>query len=809
MVQADKQFYLEVTLTFILMVLVTFLFGAQLLSFSLFVILSTVFGLVFSLTNTNRPFKLINSFITAAILVVIIWMAYSILNSSFLYSEVVLICAEAVFLLVAILSFNVTAPGIINYMQGLNIALFLCFPLFIRVYNEISIIIIGIYLFLCLAIIKIKFYKFFFRRMETEKINVNTSSALLVTVSILILLLSGMFFLLLSPKKFIPPELIAEGIWMKESMDQDMESEYYKLRDEFQAKATDLAFNLQEADRKFKAIGMVSNMIKESPVAEEVDKAENGLVSYLRTPGLGLEKGKEDFKAVMREYVDRTSDINMKRAREKMTNDLQSNPLNIKDRLAVNSLMNQIRKSDSFSETTALAKELKEEIDGSSFDSLAKKDLQESSSQYTEWKVFKLYHKSKDYDKVEELSDLAEASEEVQEQIQKEIQQSILSAARDVLHDATQGEIQGITREQAQDAAQDALREEVTQKLIQDVAREEASREQVQDAIQEAMQEGAAQEQVEKSIHDAFGQRATRDAIQRVIQQGITPEQLQEQLQEAMLGLPDGTPQDTVQEAVQGTIQDAIQKAIRDESGLGLRGSNGILQRVILRAISKNESAVSRPEDRIEDGKMPLADKIQAAMEKEAEERASEAQGEGGSREQRQKGLEGGLMGGDRPFAIINIAWATNFIMWLIITAIFILIMLWVIASIVLFVLTEIKRRRLISLSDNPREFIIRLFENLRQVLSIIGIKNKQFLAPLSYADSVEKQYLIRDKLLSGFTAKFQEAKYSQHILDPQEAKRILGDYNDFLKMLSKNFKFHSLFLQNCLILFKRVPLFI
>jgi len=129
---------------------------------------------------------------------------------------------------------------------------------------------------------------------------------------------------------------------------------------------------------------------------------------------------------------------------------------------------------------------------------------------------------------------------------------------------------------------------------------------------------------------------------------------------------------------------------------------------------------------------------------------------------------------------------------------------------IVLYFLTEKKKNNLkISLNKNPAEFIVNLYENTKTILAVFNLSYEESFLPLFYADLVQKSYSIEDGLFSRFTAKFEEARYSHHVLSSREASLALNDYNDFLRTLFSRYSKLSLFPKYCVSLLQRTPLFI
>ncbi|MFH1888491.1 MAG: DUF4129 domain-containing protein [Candidatus Omnitrophota bacterium] len=155
---------------------------------------------------------------------------------------------------------------------------------------------------------------------------------------------------------------------------------------------------------------------------------------------------------------------------------------------------------------------------------------------------------------------------------------------------------------------------------------------------------------------------------------------------------------------------------------------------------------------------------------------------------------------------IITIGWVMHMIMkWAVFLFLGITVMF-----IALYVLTEKKKRYLRSFLDkSPKDFVINLFENIKGILGIFNVSHKEWMTPFSYAERVQKKYSIEGNIFLNFIEKFEEAKYSNHSLSPEDATRALSDYNDLLKTMLGRHNKVLLFFKYCLTLLHRRPLLI
>ncbi|TAN58913.1 hypothetical protein EPN16_08315 [bacterium] len=127
-----------------------------------------------------------------------------------------------------------------------------------------------------------------------------------------------------------------------------------------------------------------------------------------------------------------------------------------------------------------------------------------------------------------------------------------------------------------------------------------------------------------------------------------------------------------------------------------------------------------------------------------------------------------------------------------------------------LYFITEIKKKKLkLYIENNPKEFIIRLYENMRGILTIFNLSYENHIPPLSYAATVGSRYYLQEGLFLRFTVRFEEARYSRHILQRNDAAMALDDYNRLLEMFFGHHKHIYLYRKYWLALFRRIPLFI
>lgn len=578
----DRYFLIDLILTFLLLSLVILLVKGALFILWLYLILILICGFCFSWLFKDTQSRFIKFFATASACAILTWMVSSILNSSFLYKDVILICIKAVLFLEAMLSFSAFLPKHLAYMQALSVPLFMCFPLVTKDSNEVAIVWVLGYFICWLAIFKVKFYELLKRPVSEITLGRDDSAVLLTIIFVIILSISGTLFFRYPFKQIIKGGFFFEKGSDTLSLRDTIEKEYYDLQEEMQKKITELIPGFGWSQDRYSALTLLSYLLKDSSTVMEVERAFEGLVSYLKTPGLGLEKGEqEEVEALLRKFMNEKIAFNLRVIAGQVLNMFKRSPFHIRERIAIAQLVEKIQRSESISQITEHQKQLQGFIDNSSLGAGIKKELKELVWQIKEWKALQLQQQRR---------------------------------------------------------------------------------------------------------HFAGGSLVT-----------LAPEQQQQLLLEKYLKAQTTIPNFNV------AIIDSL---------------TGIIIKTML-----------------------------------------------------------------------------------------ILLLCIPILFFILYFLTSRRKDKLLSLYQDPREFIINLYGNLKNVLIIFGPRYNEVMPPLSYAELVEKKYSIEDNVFSRFTAKFEEAKYSQHHLGSTDALRALNDYNDFLKILFSSQNKFKFLLRYCLTLLYRKPL--
>lgn len=159
--------------------------------------------------------------------------------------------------------------------------------------------------------------------------------------------------------------------------------------------------------------------------------------------------------------------------------------------------------------------------------------------------------------------------------------------------------------------------------------------------------------------------------------------------------------------------------------------------------------------------------------------------------------------------ASIDVILTLGWFLWLLAKIILVLLLGILSVAFVLYSLAENKRRRLRSLKNKPREFILGLHENAIRLITIFGLRYDAYTFPLFYAELAKQKFLVKNNVFLNFSIKFEEAKYSQHVLQDSDVAAAANDYNIFFERLCKNQSRMFSCYRYCLALVHCRPIFI
>ncbi len=352
-----------------------------------------VVGFGFSRFFAAQQKGLIKLLMPIAALADLAWVIYSIFNSNFMYREVIAVIVKGILVLSAILSFDAYLTPMLGYIQALSVSLFMASLVFAKNYDKRATAVVLIYFVVWFMILKVKFYGMF-KRENASKEKMHYSVFLSLVAFAVILYTSWLFFSSFPLGKFTKGGLFLEPGGHSEKGRFSLEKEYYEIQDRIQERIIRLLPELHSQDEQYTLLAFLSSLAQESPAVMEIEKAKNGLIDYLHRPGLGLEeKETEDLTLLINDYVDRKTDLNIKRNEGNFRKSLKNTRLSMQNRLQANSNINKILGSDSPQRLNKHEAQSTSAINNYPLGRNEKNELNELSKELSGWKGYQLYNR--------------------------------------------------------------------------------------------------------------------------------------------------------------------------------------------------------------------------------------------------------------------------------------------------------------------------------------------------------------------------------------------------------------------------------
>jgi hypothetical protein len=392
MSDGEKYLLVELSVTFILLAAPLILLASVAGGSFIFILELVGLGFAISWFLRERLLRYASLLIVLGTCGVLIWMVKSILGSTFLYKDVVVICIKGLMFLEIVLSFCACSSLTIGYPQIVSLPLFLCYPTLGLGYDTPILIAIGAYCLCWLLILKVKFYAFL--KKPFSEINLKQNLVLIgITVTLIFFVSALLYFKF--PLRALKVDGIFSDVGGKGTAGIDTEADsYYSLQDKILKNSMKLIPHLRFSEDRYSLLQLLDYLIKESSSIREVEKAESGLISYLRIPGPGLDKSEaEDTIVKLQQYVALKIEKSLQQHEQEMRETMRQEPFNLKGAVSVSSEAHKVSVSKTDKELKEKGGKLKAKIDDSSFSSETKQELQGEARDLKEWKYFDLYHK--------------------------------------------------------------------------------------------------------------------------------------------------------------------------------------------------------------------------------------------------------------------------------------------------------------------------------------------------------------------------------------------------------------------------------
>jgi len=365
--------------------------GNTLRPFGGYLIAGLCLGFVSSWLTRNSSLRVIKLLVNVCAVLTIIWVVYSLLNSSFFYREIVVIYIKGIFILEFLLSFIAYLPQILSYMQILSLLVFMSSPLFMRGYNLFFLVFAVGYVISWVAILRIRLYSSA-DAVERKPAGNYYYLFFIALIFLVVLFISGVCFSKFSLGRYKRGGILPEERMEESGKLESVEKDYYDQLDKINRKIQELipSFKLTQESREL--VSLFSPLVNDSLSMQEVDKIEAGLLSYLSGSRSGIEKGDaKEIALLIKNFVDKKALLNLKKIKELILGILRKNTFTLKEKISGFSLINKTLSSDTYRQTCKLENRAKEMIENSGVDKEVKNELKGLFRLSREWKNFDFY----------------------------------------------------------------------------------------------------------------------------------------------------------------------------------------------------------------------------------------------------------------------------------------------------------------------------------------------------------------------------------------------------------------------------------
>ncbi len=756
-------------------------------------------GWTFSWFAKDKEIIWIKPLLTIGILLVVAGIVYSIVNSFLLFQEIILIFTAAIVIIIALLSFNSYLNTSLNCIQILTFPLFIAFPVFTEYNHQKHLMIILLYILIWFVIMRLKFYLY----LNQEKIKINyIASSLLISVIALSFIATIIIY-----SKVPPSKEKSSKFSLIERLDKETEDRYYAILNDILKQADGL--DVKDTVNKAKTLFFLSSLLKEFPATQEVLKSTLGLVDHLNIKGPGIERGKiPEFLFTLKNFLKEKAHRGMIQNHENIKSTLSENNLSIKDKLSTLTGINKISRADEYSQIDKLHDKVKKTIGELPLDKRAGQELQRMSEEFKNWKLISLYttnimEVAKDTETAKMDKALKEQLNILFENIQSFPGRKQLEESNEILQKV----------EKHKDAQEKNEKEMIEtyknilgaySSLAKDMNLSEYSKD-------SPVKTTAILESIEipsEPIKLAPGEKKQLRIIakyadgskEEIAQQGkwkIADKNIASIEGGTATGLAVGETKTTIEylyktsEPLTIIVEEpAIKTIVLFPSGNKVQMGKSI--KIEARAyysdfIYKDITSLakwnlSRPKSikitgndfsALSWGKVVISAEYQGIKSQEIQ-----------------------IVITSSVFYILKIIGL-------------LLLLLLAIVLFLSYILQKIREKRIKELlKNNPRHFIIALFNNIRLILNFFKIPYNN-TALLQYAKTVAANIPYKDDIFLDLTYAYAKANYSSNKLTLDEGINVLDNYNKFLKMLAKKEGAFSLLIKHLLILLKGIPFLI
>ncbi|MFH1507103.1 MAG: hypothetical protein ABIG46_01560 [Candidatus Omnitrophota bacterium] len=419
----NAPFFTEVILTCLAIFSIFIVFRNLEYLFWKFSVIGMSVSVFVSLILQDKFSRIIRIFIFLGFVCVAAYTILTVIKSTLLYEDVVLIFIRALYLVIIIFALQIFRPEFLNYIQALTIPLIFSHMAVVTLAANMSGVVVASYLTFWIIILRLKFYGLF--NVYKDRSKKNYPVHLFLTVIILLI----MYLTLLLFGLFVLKPADTKGVFLKTlgGVGTGREAQSLPGKQDAQEMVREAieGLSLKNSDYDEGRMSLelsLNELLSAGDDLKELEQAKNRVMRRMSKPGLGKEINNLD--ELVDNFISQKVANRISNKKEAMAKLLSEEGVGFIERSAMSQLLNKLDDSKSVEELSLYKDKLQERIDKSKLSASRRIEFNNLTRDFLELKNFQGAY---------ELSKSARSNINSLANEERELAQEILDAAEAAL----------------------------------------------------------------------------------------------------------------------------------------------------------------------------------------------------------------------------------------------------------------------------------------------------------------------------------------------------------------------------------------
>ncbi|MFC1514600.1 hypothetical protein ACFL5X_01695 [Candidatus Omnitrophota bacterium] len=793
--------------TLVLLMICAFLVDEIVETFFFGLIIAYAAGWVFSFFIKDRRIPVLQLIINALGIAILCWTAYSMVMYFFFYEGIVRVIITSIMIYLALLGFNAYPLRRLESIHFFTVPVFIVSLVFPPRYPHIywSLVLTFFYVAVSFILIRLRF------RCQSAEVTTRPGYGLILLL-IGLLLVGAIAARLILSRDPAFEEAFKFSLYPSLSKHKLTEEKYYYLQSQLIDEFTDAG--AKKISKRSEAIFFTSSLIKESAIVEEVLRAKQGLISYLGTPGLGVTENQiSGMLMTLNTYLTKKAQRQISNISKNIADEVRKNELSLKDKLLASVDLNRMVHGRDHDYIEEVQESIDRRIDESPLKTPAKESLKGMVEELKQWKLLDMYR--------EKINALQAATERAE--IEEDLRAEMAGLINEIEKIPGPNGIEELKERLGTIESHRQAAEGPEEKLIDEYR-------DVVEIYEKLVRESQILDQPKeeaRKLAELIKEKALESIVVIPAQKDLQPGEKLTLKAEARFS--DGSLEDITAAASWKSVDRTIASVFEGEVTAKSEGTTNIVAlfkgkesapSVITVAEPKLHSlVVVPPQVRLTMGastKIEVRGYYTDFNYKDLTLKAGWNIPDPENLAVEKGRVKGFRWSKSRIYATykglksdpVEVTVLPTLVFLLKRIALVILIILACLFLLLLSLYERQKRRFRQLLEDDPRGFVIDLYNNARAILGVFKLpyQNHPFMA---YADLVDTSTGSEAKIFSRLTTRFTQAEYSSLAFSEEETTEALREYNAMLAMLKGTQSGLSFSLRYLVIFLRRLPFFL